>query len=202
MSRIEVVGNLGYRYLTLSPALYVSQPSTQVNFYLKYEEIFKQKFEFKFLSKSQIFSKGIESLPQQLIFFTAQCCRILFDQKVQVFNIKGLYRQDANIQGLEHLSLWQRLNSFVYKCQDKICLQQLLRKPFFREFWFRDLSLILVLKANCSLILKISKRILTTNKICYIMLVSIIYLSLTKLKSSKLFSRKLGFKLFDVLNFK
>ncbi|XP_023340988.1 uncharacterized protein LOC111711002 isoform X3 [Eurytemora carolleeae] len=27
--RIEVVGNLGYRYLTLSPALYVSQPSTQ-----------------------------------------------------------------------------------------------------------------------------------------------------------------------------
>ena len=70
MSRIEVVGNLGYRYLTLSPALYVSQPSTQVNFYLKYEEIFKQKFVFNFLSKSQIFSKGIESLPQQLISYS------------------------------------------------------------------------------------------------------------------------------------
>lgn len=187
MSRIEVVGNLGYRYLTLSPALYVSQPSTQVNFYLKYEEIFKQKFVFNFLSKSQIFSKGIESLPQQLISYSPMLQNSV-RSKVQVFNIKGLYLQDANLQGLENL---------------KICLQQLFGKPFFRKFCrFRDLSFILVLKVNCSLVLKISKEDFNHKK--NILYYARIYLSLTKLKSSKLFSRKLGFtsfNLFDVLNF-
>ena len=40
---------------------------------------------------------------------------ILLDKIIKVWNIKDLHYQVVKLQGLERLSLWQRLNSFVLK---------------------------------------------------------------------------------------
>ncbi len=40
---------------------------------------------------------------------------IQLDQTISVYDIKGLHRQSAKSLGLENVSLWQRLNSFINK---------------------------------------------------------------------------------------
>ena len=68
--------------------------------------------------------KGNKHLPQPLIFyiFATQFCRPLIfqtinsptDQTVNVRNINVLHHQVAKLKGLEYVSLWQRLNSFIF----------------------------------------------------------------------------------------